>query len=143
MSSPQKSSRRRLTVNEKLEILEEFERTEIGQRAAYCRRVGVAPSMVSRWRKDRREGLLAPSEKKESRLVLTRAERVEFERQRQVIAGLEARLAQSESAVEVLGKASALLEALAKSAQTRQPEQEAPLQPAPTSPPAWGQRYER
>lgn len=137
MSSSEKSSRRRLTVNEKLAILDEYERTEMGQRGALCRRMGVAPSMVTRWRQQRRDGLLGPSDKKESPLVLTRAERVEFERQRQVIADLETRLAQSESAVEVLGKASALLETLAKSAQTRMPQPQE--QPAP---PAWGQRYE-
>lgn len=139
MSSAEKSPRRRLTVNEKLAILEEYERTEMGQRGAFCRRLGVNPSMVTRWRRQRRDGLLAPSDKKESALVLSRAERVEFERQRQVIADLEARLEQSESAVEVLGKASELLEALAKSAQTKTPQP--PQQPP--APPAWGQRYAR
>ncbi len=134
------SSRRRLTVNEKLAIIEEYERAEVGQRGALCRRLGVAPSMISRWRKQRREGVLAPSEKKESRLVLTRAERVEYEGQRQAIADLESRLAQSESAVEVLGKASALLEALAKSAATKEPRAS---QGHPPQPPPWGQRYEK
>jgi transposase-like protein len=139
MSSSEKFPRRRLTVNEKLAILDEYERTEMGQRGALCRRMRVDPSMVSRWRRQRRDGLLAPSDKKETPLVLTRAERVEFEGQRQVIADLESRLAQSESAVEVLGKASALLEALAKSAQAKTPQQEE----EPPGPPAWGQRYVR
>jgi transposase-like protein len=114
--------RRRLTVSEKLALAEEYERTEIGQRAAMCRRRGLNPSLVGKWLKEKREGLLvvADPEKRTTRTGLARAERVEYERQKQHIADLEARLAQAESAVEVLGKASALLQALAKSAQHSQ-----------------------
>jgi len=53
--------------------------------------------------------------------VLTKQERIEFLRLQKENAILKAQLEQSESAVEVLGKASELLSALAKSSQIRTP----------------------
>lgn len=135
------SSRQRLTINEKLALLDEFEKLEFGQRAEWCRQRKLAPSMVTRWRKARREGLMGPSDKKESPLALMRAERIEYERQKQRIADLEARLAQSESAVEILGKASALLESLTKGAQADQDRLD--LEQERADLPAWGQRFEK
>jgi transposase len=142
MTGPEKKTRRHLTINEKLAIVEEYDRTEIGQRGQMCRRHGVAPAMVMRWRKQKAEGLLtaADPEKKQSRVVLTRAERVEYEQQKRRIADLEARLARSESAVEILGKASALLESLTRGAQADQDHLD---QERDQPPPPGGQRYYR
>jgi transposase-like protein len=89
-----------------------------------------------RWRKQKREGLLEPSEGKETRVALSRAERAAFSHLKSENATLQARLALAESTVDVLGKASALLESLAKSARPQ------PIQMI-ADPPAWGQRYER
>jgi hypothetical protein len=143
MTGPEKKARRHLTINEKLAIVEEYDRTEIGQRGAMCRRHGVAPAMVTRWRKQKAAGLLtatADPERTQSRVVLTRAERIEYEQQRRRIADLEARLARSESAVEILGKASALLESLTKGAQADQDQLDAERD---QTPPPGGQRYYR
>lgn len=111
---------RRLTINEKLAILEEYDRVEFGQRTAFCRARGFNEYTVQEWAKKRRQGLLKPTDKKESRLALTRAERLEYEVQKKKIAELEARLEQTENAVEILGKASALLESLTKGAEVKE-----------------------
>lgn len=139
-----RQQRPRLTINEKLAILDEYERVPRGQRTLYCRERGLSMSAVQDWEKKRREGLLASTDKKESRIALTRSERVDYEQQRQKIADLEARLEQSENAVEILGKASALLETLTKSASVKQ-SRPATLEERDSdeSDPDWGQRFNR
>lgn len=139
-----RQQRPRLTINEKLAFLDEYERVPRGQRTLFCRERGVALSAAQDWQKKRREGLLTPTDKKESRIALTRSERVDYEQQRQKIADLEARLEQSENAVEILGKASALLETLTKSASVKQ-SRPAPLKERDSdeSGPDWGQRFNR
>lgn len=126
---------RRFTLNQRIAIIAEYEVAEMGQRGAVLRRHGITSTTMTRWRKQKREGLLEPSDKTESRMALSRAERATLVGLRSENAALKAELAQEKGAVEVLGKASALLDALAKSAR-----------PAPTgnSPeaPAWGQRYQ-
>lgn len=136
--------RPRLTINEKLAFLDEYERVPRGQRTLFCRERGVALSAAQTWQKKRREGLLASTDKKESRIALTRSERVDYEQQRQKIADLEARLEQSENAVEILGKASALLESLTKGAAAKQ-SRPAPIEDPDSdqSGPDWGQRFNR
>lgn len=131
---------RRLTVDEKLALLAEYDCVEFGQRTRWCRERGLQPTMVSRWARERDDGLMRPSEKKESRIALTRAERLEYEQQKQRIADLEGELARSQNAVEILGKASALLESLTKGAQLSDPHP-----PPPESPPVpgWARRYEK
>lgn len=124
----------KFTLNERIVIIAEYEAAEHGQRGAVVRRHGITSPTMSRWRQQERDGLLEPSEKSQSRTALTRAERAAFTRLKSDHAALQARLVQSEGTVEVLGKASALLESLAKSASP------APV-PEPTEPPAWGQRF--
>lgn len=130
---------RRLTINEKLAILDEYDRVDFGLRTAFCRKHGFHESTVQTWAKQRREGLLQPTDKKESRIALSRAERREYEIQKKKIAELEARLEQSENAVEVLGKASALLESLTKSATVKEFHPIVNIDPEPKG----GKRYER
>lgn len=127
----------RFTLNQRIAILDEYEATDHGMRGGVLRRYDITAATISRWAKARREGLLLPSEKKESTRALTRSERAELNRLNEENADLKARLAQSESTVEVLGKASALLEALAKSATA------APQEPRRASGPAGGHRYIR
>ncbi|TRW47143.1 transposase [Georgenia yuyongxinii] len=119
--------RRRHTINERIAIIEEYELTEMGVRSGVLRRHEFSASTMSTWRRQKREGLLEPSEHKESRR-LTRKERAEFLALQKENTALKARLAQVESTVEVLGKTSALLGALAKSATPDQaPEPEPPV----------------
>lgn len=131
--------KRRHTLNERIAIIEEYELAEMGQRGAVLRRHNISSTAMTRWRQQKRQGLLEPSEHKESRIRLTRKERADFLALQEENAALKARLATAESTVDVLGKASALLESLAKSAAPDQASKPEPELEAP----AWGERYER
>lgn len=136
MDVPKKTHK--YTLNRRIEIVEEYESAEAFLRGAVLRRYDITSGTMSRWRKQKREGLLEPSERLESRAALDRAERATFLRLQSENAALKAELAREKGAVDVLGKASALLESLAKSARP------APAEDSPESePPAWGQRYQR
>jgi len=123
------------TLNRRLELVAEYEATETGMRGGMLRRHDLRSATMSRWRKQKREGLLEPSEGKQSRIALSRAERAAFIHLKSENAALQARLEFAESTVDVLGKASALLESLAKGARPQ------PIQVI-VDPPAWGQRYQ-
>ena len=124
----------KFTLNERIVIIAEYEAAEHGQRGAVVRRHGITSPTMSRWRQAKRDGLLEPSEKSQSRTALPRAERAAFTRLKSDHAALQARLVMAEGTVDVLGKASALLESLAKSARP------GAVVDSP-EPPAWGQRY--
>ena len=114
------------TANERIAILAEWEKyaatgAENGAKSAFCRRVGIDTKTLSNWILAKRNGLLVESDRRQYRYVLTKQERIEFLRLQKENAILKAQLEQSESAVEVLGKASELLSALAKSSQIRTP----------------------
>jgi transposase len=134
MDVPKKTHK--YTLNRRIEIVEEYELAERDLRGSVLRRYDITLATMARWRKQKREGLLEPSERLESRTALSRAERATFIHQEAKIAALTAELARERGAVDVLGKASALLESLAKSARP------APAEDSP-EPPAWGQRYQR
>jgi len=126
------------TSAERLAILAQWEQyastgAEIGAKSAFCRRVGIDVRSLSRWSQEKRQGLLLETEQRQTKYVLTKQERIEFLRLQKENAILKAQLEQSESAVEVLGKASELLSALAKSSQIRTP----PLPDEPAIPAAF------
>lgn len=122
------SPKHNFTIGERLQILAEYEAcVEMGQKSAFCRRMGVHQSTVTAWARQKRDGLLIPGDGKQNQHMMKHRDRVEFERLKRENEALKAKLAQTESAVEVLGKASALLEALARSAtSTPEPEQISP-----------------
>ena len=134
MDIPKKTHK--YTVNRRIELVAEYEATETVLRGGMLRRCDITDSTMSRWRKQKRDGLLEPSEGKQTPVALSRAERAAFIRLKSENATLKERLASAESTVDVLGKASALLESLAKSARPQ------PIQVI-ADPPAWGQRYQR
>lgn len=107
------------TVKEKLALLAIYDTLEVGQKSAFCRRVGVNPSSPARWDAARRAGLLEVTGPDQNRGVLKRRERQDYARLQRENQALRDQLQRSESAVEVLGKASELLAALAKSSQPR------------------------
>ena len=119
------SPKHNFTISERLQILAEYEAClAMGEKSALCRRIGVSPSSVRQWVRQHRDGLLVPGDGKQNQHMMKHRERVEFERLKRENEILKAKLAQTEGAVEVLGKASALLEALARSATpTPQPQQ--------------------
>lgn len=130
------------TQEQKWLLLLEYDQClERGSKSAFCRRVGIWAGTAREWLRQRADGrLVAPDTvedmKDEKRLEQRRLgwdERQELEQLRRRNASLERRLEQSEAAVDVLGKAAALLEALAKSAENQELE-EPPIQPGM---PAW------
>ncbi len=110
--------RRSFTAQYKLDILAEYDAADPAVRGALLRREGLYSSHLSEWRKARDSGAAAglgsaPRSGKRSAQevtnakLLARAERAERE------------LARTKAALEIVGKAHALLEMLSESADTQ------------------------
>ena len=124
MSSPRAggpSRRRSFTPAQKLRHLAEYEAAcQEGQGGAYLRREGLYSSLISEWRRLRDAGLLAgkaPGEK----VGRPSAEQAELSRLRRRVAEAERKLATTQTALEIMGKAHALLEQISESAEPEQP----------------------
>jgi len=111
--------RRSFTAKYKLDILIEYDAATPAERGVLLRREGLYSSHLSEWRKARDTGALAgltppaarsattsPQDKENGKLK-ARAERAERE------------LAKTKAALEIMGKAHALLEMLSESADTQ------------------------
>jgi transposase-like protein len=109
--------RRSFTAKYKLDILIEYDAATPAERGVLLRREGLYSSHLSEWRKARDNGALgglspAPrsgttsAQDKENAKLKARAERAERE------------LAKTQAALEIMGKAHALLELLSESAGT-------------------------
>jgi len=109
--------RRSFTAKYKLDILTEYDAATPAERGVLLRREGLYSSHLSEWRKARDSGAiggLAPAPRsgltcaqdKENAKLKARAERAERE------------LAKTKAALEIVGKAHALLEMLSESADT-------------------------
>jgi transposase-like protein len=108
--------RRSFTAEYKARILDEYDALPVGtsERGALLRREGLYSSHLAEWRKARYVGArdaLAPRAKPRRS-----AEQVELERVRRRNERLEAELARTRLALEITGKAHALLELLSESA---------------------------
>lgn len=107
--------RRSFTAEYKAEILAEYDSWPKGseERGAILRREGLYSSHISEWRKQAeagaREGLAHKSKKRRSR------EEIELEKLRRKNERLEAELERTKLALEITGKAHALLEKLSES----------------------------
>ena len=108
--------RRSFTAEYKSRILEEYDSLPVGsaERGALLRREGLYSSHLAEWRKARdagaRQGLAARAKPRRS------AEQVELERLRRRAERAEAELERTKLALEITGKAHALLELLSESA---------------------------
>lgn len=126
MSSPRAggpSRRRSFTPAQKLRHLEGYEAAcETGQGGAYLRREGLYSSLISEWRRLRDAGLLEGKEPG-TKVGRPTADQAEIARLRRRVAEAEAKLATTQTALEIMGKAHALLEQLSESAETDQPKQ--------------------
>lgn len=126
------------TTAQKWALLIEYDKClDRGAKADFCRRIGVWSGTPVVWHRARAEGKLRDpatvnTMSKPGKLRFT--ERQELEQLRRENERLRNRLDQSDSAVEVLGKAAALLEALAKSAKHST---EAPLPDPQPGRPDW------
>jgi len=114
--------RRSFTAKYKLDILTEYDAADPTARGVLLRREGLYSSHLSEWRKARDGGALAgltapapragtttSAQDKENAKLRARAERAERE------------LARTKAALEIVGKAHALLEMLSESADTETP----------------------
>ena len=141
-------SQRRWTVEEKREILEEYEFAPWGSKAAVLRRRQVSAHVVYRWASLRDTGLLETGRRKGWQRMTPRAESAEIARLRAEVTLLKAEVAKAnrhrhvaEAAVEALGKASALLQVMLESAEPI-PDPSSPSVSVSSAPPA-GPQQER
>jgi transposase len=109
--------RRAFTAEYKLRVLQEYENAESPrERAALLRREGIYTSSISEWRRARDAATRDPvPEAKPGRPARDAAD-AENERLRKENEKLAAELARTKAALEIVGKAHALLELLSESA---------------------------
>ena len=109
--------RRSFTPTQKLEHLGAYESAcEAQEGGAYLRREGLYSSHLIEWRRACDVGALAGLDAP-SRRGQRSAERVELDRLRRDNARVQAELARAKAALEVVGKAHALLETISESAE--------------------------
>lgn len=114
--------KRRVFTNEyKLAIVAEYDAlTEPGARGALLRREGLYHSHLIEWRRARDAGTLSGPAPRPGRRPQRSREQVELERLRRDNERMAAELARTKAALDVVGKAHALLGMLSESAeQTR------------------------
>jgi transposase len=114
--------RRSFSAEYKAAILAEYDALPVGspERGALLRREGLYTSHLAEWRKQRDAAALEGLSAK-SRRPRKSAEQVELERLRARNARLEAELAKTKLALDITGKAHALLELLSESADSDKP----------------------
>ena len=116
------SRRRSFTPAQKLEYLAAYEAAcEHGEGGAYLRREGLYSSLISEWRRLRDAGVLEGKDPG-AKVGRPSAEQAEIGRLRRELADRERKLATTETALEIMGKAHALLEQISESAETERPE---------------------
>ncbi|QOD92788.1 hypothetical protein IE160_07380 [Chryseoglobus sp. 28M-23] len=115
------ASRRSFTPAQKLDHLAAYEDAILrNQGGAYLREQGIYSSQVTEWRKLRDAGVLAGKKPGEKIGRLT-AEQAEIARLRRQLDQAEQRLATTEVALTIMGKAHELLENLSKSSRDEPP----------------------
>jgi transposase-like protein len=112
-----RARRRTFTAEYKARIVAEYDALPAGggERGALLRREGLYSSHVTEWRRARDNAAndaLAPRKRSSKKT----AESVELERLRRRNERLEAEVAKSRRALEIMGKANALLQAISESA---------------------------
>ena len=114
--------RRHFSAEYKLRIVAEYEATPGGDKGAVLRREGLYDSSVQLWRRQRDNGELTSGPATSPRVGKT-PEQLELERLRKENAALtrekakaEKKLAQTEAALDIMGKGIALLEMISESA---------------------------
>jgi len=109
--------RRSFSAEYKAGILAEYDALPAGGRGSLLRREGLYTSHITEWRKARDTAALGGLEAK-TRGAKRSPEQLELERLRKKNARLEAELERTRLALEITGKAHALLEMLSESADT-------------------------
>ena len=111
--------RRSFTASDKLAYLDAYDALPKGspERGAFLRREGLYSSHLSEWRKQRDTGAIVGLAAK-ARVDRRPVGDVELGRSRRQVARLEAELERTKMALEIMGKAHALLELISESADT-------------------------
>lgn len=112
--------RRVFSAEYKLAVLVEYDAAPEGVKGSILRREGLYSSHVTEWRRARDAGTLGALESR-TRLPGRHPAEVELEKLRRRHERTEAELARTRLALDLMGKASALLESLAESADTERP----------------------
>jgi transposase len=118
--------RRSFSPEYKLRVLAEYEAAPNGEKGAVLRREGLYSSHVIEWARARDAGALEGVTDSRKRFTGSNrsgrsADAAELERLRARNAKLEADLARTRTALDIMGKAHALLEQLSESAEDRDP----------------------
>jgi transposase-like protein len=118
-SNPDGPTRRRsFTPSQKLKYLAEYETAcETGQGAAFLRRAGLYSSLISEWRRQRDAGLFEGKNPGDT-VGLPTAAQAENARLKAQLRKAESELSMARTALEIMGKAHALLEQISESADT-------------------------
>jgi transposase len=115
------TARRSFSSAQKLEHIAAYEAAmQKGDGGAYLRANGLYSSLMCEWRRQRDAGVLAGKKPGEKIGQLT-AEQAEIARLRRQLDKAERRLATTEVALEIMGKARELLEGLTKSSRDENP----------------------
>ena len=115
------TSRRSFTSAQKLNHITAYEAAmQKGDGGAYLRANGLYSSLMCEWRRQRDAGVLAGKKPGEKIGQLT-AEQAEIARLRRQLDKAERRLATTEVALEIMGKAHELLDGLTKSSRDENP----------------------
>ncbi len=107
--------RRTFTAGYKLAIVAEYDAAEAGEKGAILRREGLYSSHVVEWRRARDAGALAGLAER-PRTSKRSPEQAEIDRLKARAERAEAELARTKAALDLVGKAHALLETLSESA---------------------------
>ena len=123
-----KPSRRVFSSEYKLAMVAEYENAPIGEKGAVLRREGLYSSHIIEWTRARDAGLLGNAEGRTAdagtagaQRVKKSAEQLELEKLRRQNEKLQADLKKTRMALDIMGKAHALLEELSESADNDNP----------------------
>ena len=112
--------RRQFSAEYKLAVLAEYDAAPEGEKGSILRREGLYSSHVTEWRRARDAGALVALQAGTRKPSRHPAE-VELEKLRRRHQRTEAELARTRLALDLMGKASALLESLVESADSEHP----------------------
>ena len=115
--------RRHFPTEYKLRIVAEYEAAPEGEKGRVLRREGLYSTSIDLWRRQRDNGDLTPASPTTASRARKTPEQLELERLRKENAALtrdkakaEKKLAQTEAALDIMGKGFALLEMISESA---------------------------
>ncbi len=111
-----RAKRRTFEAGFKLRVLEEWDRADAPERSAILRREGIYSSVISDWKRQKREGRLVEDQGARTPSGRGGPSYAEVDRLRRENEKLQAELAKAKFVIEVQGKVTALLEQLTKSA---------------------------